>query len=124
MSDSNKNNRLRRNRYRLSKKSKSDCRLSVFRSNKHIYAQIIDDKNHKTLFSSSTLDSDLKLKNGSTKESAFKVGEKIGLIAKEKGYFVPAGAFNHIFQLDTRFYVDKETNSINQTCQRRAPNTN
>ena len=36
--------------------------------------------------SSSTLDSDLKLKNGSTKESAFKVGEKIGLIAKEKGF--------------------------------------
>ena len=33
--------------------------------------------------------------------------------AKEKGYFVPAGAFNHIFQLDTTFYVDKETNSIN-----------
>ena len=86
MSDSNKSNRLRRNRYRLSKKSKSDCRLSVFRSNKHIYAQVIDDKNHKTLFSSSTLDSDLKLKNGSTKESAFKVGEKIGLTAKEKGF--------------------------------------
>ena len=86
MTDMNKINRLRRNRYRLSKKSKSDCRLSVFRSNKHIYAQVIDDKNHKTLFSSSTHDSDLKLKTGSTKESAFKVGEKIALIAKEKGF--------------------------------------
>ena len=59
-----------------------DC---VFRSNKHIYAQVIDDKIIK-LFSSSTHDSDLKLKTGSTKESAFKVGEKIALIAKEKGF--------------------------------------
>ena len=33
--------------------------------------------------------------------------------AKEKGYIVPAGAFNHLFQLDVTFYVDKETNSIN-----------
>ena len=81
-----KNNKLRRNRFKLNKKSNSECRLSVFRSNKHIYAQVIDDTLQKTLFSTSTLDNELKLKNGSTKESAFKVGEKIAIIAKENGF--------------------------------------
>lgn len=79
-------NLLKRNRYKLLKKSDASCRLSVFRSNKHIYVQVIDDSMHKTLFSTSSLDPSLKLQKGSTKDSAFKVGEKIALIAKEKGF--------------------------------------
>ena len=50
-------------------------RLNVFRSNKQIYAQIIDDTTGKTLLSSSSLV--LKLENGGNIEAAQKVGEDI-----------------------------------------------
>ena len=61
-------------------------RLSVFRSHKHIYAQLIDDKNSLTLVFSSTLEKDIKekMKSVSNKEASFLVGEKIGKKAKEK----------------------------------------
>lgn len=52
-------------------------RLCVFRSNKNISAQIIDDVNGNTLASASSLDKDLKIKNGSNIESAKLVGESI-----------------------------------------------
>lgn len=52
-------------------------RVSIFRSNKHIYAQIIDDSNEKTLASSS--DVSLKLKKGVNKtDKAMNVGEELG----------------------------------------------
>ena len=54
-------------------------RLSVFRSNSQIYAQIIDDATGKTLCSASSLDKDLKLANGGNAEAAAKVGT---LVAK------------------------------------------
>ncbi|MBR2844959.1 MAG: 50S ribosomal protein L18 [Solobacterium sp.] len=50
-------------------------RLNVFRSNKQIYAQIIDDTTGKTLLASSSLE--LKLENGGNVEAAKKVGEDI-----------------------------------------------
>ena len=49
-------------------------RLSVFRSNSQIYAQIIDDVAGKTLCSASSLDKELKLKNGSNVTAATEVG--------------------------------------------------
>ena len=49
-------------------------RLSVFRSNSQIYAQIIDDATGKTLCSASSLDKELKLKNGSNVAAATEVG--------------------------------------------------
>ena len=52
-------------------------RLCVFRSNTGIYAQIIDDEAKTTLCSASTLDKDLKIKNGSNIEAAKVVGEVI-----------------------------------------------
>ena len=52
-------------------------RLCVFRSNTGIYAQIIDDEAKTTLCSASTLDKDLKIKNGSNIEAAKVVGEAI-----------------------------------------------
>lgn len=58
-------------------------RLCVFRSNKNISAQIIDDENGITLASASSLS--LKLENGSNKEAATKVGEQIALEAKKAG---------------------------------------
>ena len=52
-------------------------RLCVFRSNKGIYAQIIDDETKTTLVSASSLDKDLKLTNGSNVEAAKVVGKAI-----------------------------------------------
>ena len=57
-------------------------RLCVFRSNKGIYAQIIDDENRTTLVSASSLDKDLKIKNGSNIEAAKVVGKSIAEKAK------------------------------------------
>jgi large subunit ribosomal protein L18 len=54
-------------------------RLSVFRSNSQIYAQIIDDVTGKTLCSASSLDKELKLANGSNVAAATEVGT---LVAK------------------------------------------
>ena len=59
-------------------------RLNVFRSSKHIYAQIIDDVNGVTLASASSLSKDFDA-NGGNKEGARKVGEVIAKPAHEKG---------------------------------------
>ncbi len=63
-------------------------RLNVFRSSKHIYAQLIDDVNHHTLVAASTLDEELKGKfeNGGDIEAAKLVGEAIAKKAVDKGY--------------------------------------
>ena len=55
-------------------------RLAVFRSNKHIYAQVIDDLNGHTIVSASTLDKDLKLEKTGNVDAAKAVGE---LVAKK-----------------------------------------
>lgn len=55
-------------------------RLAVFRSNLHIYAQIIDDVSGKTLVS----ESDLKLTSGTKKERSYEVGKKIAAAALKK----------------------------------------
>ena len=62
-------------------------RLCVYRSNKNISVQIIDDVNGVTLASASSLDKELKseIAYGGTKEAAKKVGEAIGKRALEKG---------------------------------------
>ena len=54
-------------------------RLSVFRSDKNIYAQIIDDTTGRTLAAASTLDKDVKstVKNGGTSEAAAAIGKLI-----------------------------------------------
>ncbi|WEK53794.1 MAG: 50S ribosomal protein L18 [Candidatus Cohnella colombiensis] len=62
-------------------------RLSVFRSSKHIYAQLIDDVKGVTIVSASTLDKELAgIGNGGNVESASKVGELVAKRAKDKGY--------------------------------------
>lgn len=60
-------------------------RLNVYRSNKHIYAQIIDDVNSVTLVSASTLDKELNLDGTGNIEAATKVGELVAKRALEKG---------------------------------------
>ena len=61
-------------------------RLSVFRSSKHIYAQVIDDVGGKTLAHASTLSKDLKgsLDEDNKVDAAKKVGALIAKICKEK----------------------------------------
>ena len=62
-------------------------RLCVFRSNKNISAQVIDDVNGVTLASASSLDKELKAEigYGGNKEAAKKVGEAVAKRALEKG---------------------------------------
>jgi large subunit ribosomal protein L18 len=60
-------------------------RLSVHRTNKQIYAQIIDDINGVTLAAASSLDKDAGLKNGGTKDAAAKVGKLVADRAKKAG---------------------------------------
>jgi len=62
-------------------------RLSVFRSGKQIYAQIIDDLNGKTLAAASTLEKPLKekLKSGANKDAATEVGKLVAERAKKAG---------------------------------------
>lgn len=82
--------RLRKKRIRVKKKIFSNVnlrlRLCVFRSNKHISAQIIDDQKQITLVACSTLDPEIKknAKNGSNCESAKLVGAKLAKLAKGK----------------------------------------
>ena len=58
-------------------------RLSVFRSNANISAQIIDDTKGVTLASASTLESGLKIKNGGNVEAAKMIGAEIAKRAKD-----------------------------------------
>jgi large subunit ribosomal protein L18 len=60
-------------------------RLAVYRSTKHIYAQLIDDVNGKTIASASSVEADLKLKHGGNIEAAKVVGEAIAKKAKKAG---------------------------------------
>jgi large subunit ribosomal protein L18 len=64
-------------------------RLAVFRSQGHIYAQVIDDEAGRTLCAASSLDADFKaegkLKRGSNVAAAKKVGQLIATRAREKG---------------------------------------
>ena len=78
--------RLRRHRRVRGKISGTPAcpRLNVFRSAKHIYAQVIDDINGVTLVSASTMDKEFE-GFGGNKEAAHKVGELVGKRALEKG---------------------------------------
>ena len=64
-------------------------RLAVFRSQTHIYAQVIDDEAGKTLCSASSLDKDFqgkgKAKRGANLEAAKAIGQLIANRAKDKG---------------------------------------
>lgn len=61
-------------------------RFSVFRSHKHIYGQLIDDTNGKTLAFASTLDSSVKkeIQNSASEQAAFVVGQTIAKEALSK----------------------------------------
>jgi large subunit ribosomal protein L18 len=78
--------RARRHR-RVRKKIRGTAqrpRLSVFRSNKHVYAQVIDDVNGRTVASASTVEKDFEGAT-STVDAAKKVGKLVGERAKGAG---------------------------------------
>mgnify|MGYP001820172272 FL=1 len=79
--------RTRRVRHSLKKKSGGRPRLSIFRSSKHIYAQLIDDRQGATLAAASSLDKDLKgkIKTGADVSAAAEVGKLIAERAKTAG---------------------------------------
>ena len=92
MADKNisKSERLQRRKYRVRKSvfgSPQRPRLSVFRSDKHIYAQLIDDFAGKTIASASSTLTDVRgeLKNGGNVVAAKKVGKAIAEKAKAAG---------------------------------------
>jgi large subunit ribosomal protein L18 len=79
--------RQRRVRYALKKNGQGRVRLSVFRSGRHIYGQVIDDAQGRTLVAASTLDKDLRegLKTGADQEAARRVGLLLAERAKAAG---------------------------------------
>lgn len=90
-----KNKKLKPNKYKKLKRENlrgkikgtiERPRLSVYRSNDHIYAQIIDDTNSKTLLACSTLDRSIKLNlsNGRTCDASRLMGEKLAEFSLQK----------------------------------------
>jgi large subunit ribosomal protein L18 len=69
--------RRERLRFQLRQKSGGRVRLSVFRSSKHIYAQVIDDAAGRTLATASSIETDMRkdLKTGADKDAATAVGK-------------------------------------------------
>ncbi len=84
------NRRKARTRYRVGKLAGGRPRLSVFRSSKNIYAQVIDDSAGQTLAAASSLEKDLraKLKTGADVGAAAEVGKLIAARAKDAGVTV------------------------------------
>ena len=83
--DKNKARLKRHRRVRAKVSGTAACpRLNVFRSSKHIYAQLIDDVNGVTLVSASSMDKEFEGVGGN-KEAAKKVGQLVGKRAVEKG---------------------------------------
>ena len=84
MSDIKFERRKARTRYALRQKASDRVRLSVYRSERNIYAQIIDDKAGKTIVSASSKDAEMKEK-GSTVAGAALVGKMIAERALKAG---------------------------------------
>ena len=79
--------RKARVRRSLKKTANGRPRFTVFRSSKHIYAQVIDDAAGHTLASASSLESDVKgkVKSGADKQAATEVGKRVAERAVHAG---------------------------------------
>ena len=77
--------RTARVRHTLRRAAYGRPRLSVFRSSKHIYAQIIDDTKGLTLASASSMEKDVRGKTGANVEAAKAVGKRVAERATAKG---------------------------------------
>ncbi len=92
--------RRERLRYQLKQKSGGRPRLSVFRSGRNIYAQVIDDAAGRTLAAASTLDKDFRVgkQTGADKDAAAAVGK---LVAERA---VAAGVTQVVFDRGSYLY--------------------
>ena len=77
--------RRQRVRTSLRKVSGGKPRLSVHRSGRHIYAQVINDVEGRTVASASTLEKDVRSKTGATADAAQDVGRRVAERAKAAG---------------------------------------
>ena len=77
--------RRRRNRTALKARSGGRPRLSIHRSGKHIYAQVIDDAAGRTVASASTLEKDVRGTSGANIDAATAVGTRVAEAAKAAG---------------------------------------
>ena len=77
--------RRRRNRTALRARAGTRPRLSVHRSGKHIYAQVIDDAAGTTVASASTLEKDVRDTSGANIDAATSVGKRVAEAAKAAG---------------------------------------
>ena len=77
--------RRRRNRAALRARAGTRPRLSVHRSGKHIYAQVIDDAAGTTVASASTLEKDVRDTSGANIDAATSVGKRVAEAAKAAG---------------------------------------
>lgn len=88
LSTPNRKEVTRKRHYRLRRRLSGTAerpRLAVYRSGKHIYAQIIDDVRSVTLAAASSLDKDLRSQSGANLDAARKVGELVAQRAKAAG---------------------------------------
>ena len=74
-----------RNRTALRGRAAGRPRLSVHRSGKHIYAQVIDDAQGKTVAAASTLEKDVRGTSGANIDAAVLVGKRVAEAAKQAG---------------------------------------
>ena len=84
MKINNKEKRKLRNRIKLKKVNVNRYRVSINKSLTNISAQIIDDKNNKTLVSASSIEKDFKLKKLKKMDKSTLIGETLAKRAKEK----------------------------------------
>ena len=77
--------RLGRVRNAVKRAANGRARLSVFRSGKHIYAQVIDDVAGRTIASASTMETSVRTSGGGTVAAAKSVGERVAERAKGEG---------------------------------------
>ena len=78
--------RKQRVRFRLRTAAGGRPRLTVFRSNRHIYAQVIDDVEGRTVVAASTLEGALRSENGADRAAAGRVGTLIAERALAAGH--------------------------------------
>ncbi len=84
MKINNKIKRKLRNRKKLKSVNNNRYRISISKSLKNLSAQIIDDKQHKTLVSASSIEKDIKQKKAKKMEKSSLIGEMLAKRAKEK----------------------------------------
>lgn len=79
--------RAQRVRSKIARRKSDRLRLSVFRSGRHIYAQVIDDQKGMTVIAASTLEKTVReqIRNGATADAASEVGKRLAERAKSAG---------------------------------------